>query len=92
MFMFCGPYFYHLYAGHLPHIAVMVWTPLMLLTLDKLAETGNWRWCCWGDLDRDGEILAGHPQYVYYTGMVLEFTCSVGALWLLRFVPWLLYA
>src|SRR4051794_40626796 len=38
-FMFCGPYFLHLYAGHLPHLAVMVWTPLMLLTLDQLAVT-----------------------------------------------------
>jgi hypothetical protein len=71
MFMFGGPYYLHLYAGHLPHIAVMVWTPLMLLTLDKLGETGNWRWVLPGIAATAMEILAGHPQYVYYTGMAL---------------------
>lgn len=71
MFMFCGPYFLHLYAGHLPHIAIMVWTPLMLLTLDQLARTGNWRWMLLGVIATTMEILAGHPQYVYFTGMIL---------------------
>src|SRR5688500_10559858 len=33
MFMFGGPYFLHVYAGHLPHLAVMVWTPLALLAI-----------------------------------------------------------
>jgi hypothetical protein len=71
MFMFSGQYFLHLYAGHLPHLAVMVWTPLMLLAIDKLAESGNWRWCFLGIAATSMQILAGHPQYVYYTGIAL---------------------
>ncbi|WP_428939386.1 hypothetical protein [Fontivita pretiosa] len=71
MFMFSGPYFLHAYAGHLPHLAVMVWTPLMLLTLDKLAERGQWRWCMLGVIAVAMQLLAGHPQYVYYTGLAL---------------------
>ncbi|HMB96264.1 MAG TPA: hypothetical protein VKK61_09520, partial [Tepidisphaeraceae bacterium] len=71
MFMFCGPYFSHLYPGHLPHLAVMVWAPLMLLTIDKLAMSGDLRWCMLGIAAATMQILAGHPQYVYYTGIAL---------------------
>jgi hypothetical protein len=72
MFMCSGPYFLHVYAGHPPHLAVMIWTPLMLLTLDKLAATGNWRWLLLGIISTSLHILAGHPQYVYYTGIALS--------------------
>jgi hypothetical protein len=91
MFMFCGPYFLHLYAGHLPHIAVMVWTPLMLLTIDKLGQTGNWRWVLLGIAAITMEILAGHPQYVYYTGMALGIylLIQLNVFWLFRYVPWM---
>jgi hypothetical protein len=44
MFMFGGPYFLHLYAGHLPHVAIIVWIPLILLAIDGLIETGARRW------------------------------------------------
>lgn len=71
MYMFCGPYFLHLYAGHLPHLAVMVWTPLILMCLDRIAQSGEWRWVWMGILVTSMHILAGHPQYVYYTGMAV---------------------
>src|SRR5581483_4050672 len=38
MFMFCGPYFPHIYAGHLPHIAIMVWAPLLFLAIDMVMD------------------------------------------------------
>lgn len=76
MFMFCGPYFLHLYAGHLPHLAVMVWTPLMLLSVDRLAQTADPRWAILGIIATSLHILAGHPQYVYYTAMAMGiYTC-----------------
>lgn len=71
MFMFCGPYFMHIYAGHLPHLAAMVWAPLILLSLDGLADGGQWRWVLLGSIAVTMQILAGHPQYVYYTSMAL---------------------
>ena len=73
MFMFGGPYFLHVYAGHLPHVAVMVWTPLVLLAIDELARTGAVKWVLLGILALAMQILAGHPQYVYYTGIALTF-------------------
>lgn len=72
MFMFCGPYFLHVYAGHLPHLGAMVWAPLMLLVIDQLADTGEWlKWTLAGIGATSMQILAGHPQYVFYTGMTL---------------------
>lgn len=73
IFMFSGPYFLHIYAGHLPHMAVMIWTPLILLTLDKISQTGNYQWLLLGIASVALEILAGHPQYVYFTGIAVTF-------------------
>ncbi len=70
MFMFSGPYFLHIYAGHLPHLCVMVWVPLLLLAVDKLNDTGSLRWCLLGVFSVTMQIFGGHPQYLYYTGMV----------------------
>jgi hypothetical protein len=73
MYMFGGVYFLHIYAGHLPHVAVLVWAPLMILAIEKLAETGAWIWAMLGIAATSMQILAGHPQYVYYTGIILSF-------------------
>ncbi len=70
MFMFSGEYFLHIYYGHLPHLAVMIWTPLLLWSLDQLAGTGRWYWVLLGIPVVAMQILAGHPQYVYYTGLI----------------------
>jgi hypothetical protein len=69
MFMFSGPYFLHVYAGHLPHLCIMVWVPLLFLSLDKLNETGSLKWCLLGSLAVGMQMFAGHPQYLYYTGL-----------------------
>ena len=70
MFMFCGPYFLHIYAGHLPHNAVIVWIPLILLAIDGIVEDSRrLRWALLGCAALSMQILAGHPQYVYYTGI-----------------------
>jgi hypothetical protein len=71
MFMFGGPYFLHIYAGHLPHVAVMIWAPLILLAIDGLALSGSWRWCLLGAFAVAMQVLAGHPQYVYYTAIAM---------------------
>lgn len=71
MFMFSGPYFLHVYAGHLPNLCVMVWVPLLLLAIEKLASTGAIRWSLLGVPVLTMAILAGHPQYVYYTGLIM---------------------
>ena len=37
-FIFCAPYFLHIYAGHLPNLCTMIWAPLLFLAID-----GAWR-------------------------------------------------
>src|SRR5205085_11337615 len=69
MFMFSGPYFPHLYAGHLPHIAIMIWAPLLFLAIDIVMEGQVARGSLLGIFAMAMFLLAGHPQYVYYTGM-----------------------
>jgi hypothetical protein len=69
MMMCSGQYFLHAFAGHLPHLGVMVWVPLILLTLDAFADGKCWRWGLLGALALAMQILAGHPQYVFYTGL-----------------------
>ncbi len=71
MMMFSGQYFLHGYAGHLPHLAVMVWVPLIFLATDALADGRRWEWALVGSAALALEILGGHPQYVFYTGITL---------------------
>jgi hypothetical protein len=69
MFMYCGPYFPHVYAGHLPHIAIMVWAPLLFLAIDLVMDGVLLGGSLLGIFATAMFLLAGHPQYVYYTGM-----------------------
>jgi hypothetical protein len=67
--MFCGPVFLHIYAGHLPNLCTMAWAPLVFFALDGMIER---RWapsCLIGSIAVSMQIYAGHPQYVYYTGV-----------------------
>jgi len=67
--MFSGPVFLHIHAGHLPNLCTMAWTPLVFLAVDGLAEK---RWLpsfFSGSAAVGMQIFAGHPQYVYYTGV-----------------------
>jgi hypothetical protein len=70
MFMFSGQYFLHIFAGHLPHLCVMAWAPLLFLAIDKLNDTGAWQWCLLGMIAVAMQILGGHPQYLFYTGII----------------------
>jgi hypothetical protein len=70
IYMFCGPFFLHIYAGHLANLAVMVWAPLLMAAIEQLASTGNLKWMMLGMLAVAMQILGGHPQYLYYTGII----------------------
>lgn len=67
LFMFSGPLFLHIYAGHLPNLCAMPWAPLLFLSIDGIYEGRKFKWCLLGMLSVSMQILAGHPQYVYYT-------------------------
>lgn len=67
--MFCAPFFLHIFAGHLPNISTMVWVPLVFLALERWFAGGSYRWLGFGAFAVAMQIFAGHPQYVYYTGL-----------------------
>ena len=67
LIMFCGPHFLHIYAGHLPNLCAMTWVPLIFLAVDGLLKKPSLGWGLLGAFAFCMQILAGHPQYVYYT-------------------------
>ncbi len=70
IYMWGGAYFLHLYAGHLPNLCAMVWAPLIFLAIDGVIDLGSISWILLGAFSVSMQILAGHPQYVYFTGLV----------------------
>ena len=71
LILFCGPHFLHIYAGHLPNLCAMVWVPLIFLALDGLLVRPSLGYVLLGIVAFAMHILAGHPQYVYYTGLAI---------------------
>ncbi|MFA4916122.1 MAG: YfhO family protein [Syntrophales bacterium] len=71
LIMFSGAHFMHIYAGHLSNLCAMVWVPLIFLAVDGLFENRSFRWCFLGVFAVAMQILAGHPQYVYYTAIAV---------------------
>ena len=69
LIMFCAPHFLHIYAGHLTNLAAMAWVPLLFLAIDEWLRSRRFGWCLLGMFAVAMQILAGHPQYVFYTAV-----------------------
>jgi hypothetical protein len=69
MFMFCGPHFLQIYAGHLPNLCTLIWAPLLFLAIDRLMDRPAPGPCLLGIFAVAMSIFAGHPQYVFYMGV-----------------------
>ena len=78
LLMFGGAYFLHIYGGHLTNLCAMVWAPLVFLAIDELFDCGEAEqvivthlvgWCLLGAMAANMQVLAGHPQYVFYTAV-----------------------
>ena len=67
--MFSGPVFPHVYAGHLSNLCTMAWGPFIFLAIDGWLRRGTRGWLLLGAVSVAMQILAGHPQYVFYTGI-----------------------
>jgi hypothetical protein len=76
-FIFCAPYFLHIYAGHLPNLCTMIWAPLLLLAVDGAVEKPAAGWCLMGVFAVAMQILAGHIQYAYYTGIAASIYLAI---------------
>ena len=69
MFMFCGPHFLQVHAGHLPNLCTLIWAPLLFLAMDKMADRPALGPCLLGMFAVAMSVLAGHPQFVFYMGV-----------------------
>ncbi len=67
--MLCGPVFMQIHPGHLPHLCTMAWAPLVLLAIDGLIDRPSVGWVLLGSLAVAMQVLAGHPQYFFYTAV-----------------------
>ena len=76
-FIFCAPCFLHIYAGHLPNLCTMIWAPLLFLAIDGAVEKPAAGWCLLGMFAVAMQILAGHIQYTYYTGIAASIYLAV---------------
>jgi hypothetical protein len=65
--MFGGPFFLHVYPGHLATLDAMAWIPLVLLTVNQLLEEPTARWILIGIFAFSMQFLAGHPQTFFNT-------------------------
>lgn len=66
-----APVILHLAAGHLSNICTFAWVPLLFLLAEKFFRSRRLRWAAGTGVLIGFQILAGHWQYVYYTGLAL---------------------
>jgi hypothetical protein len=69
LFPMSGAVFPHLYAGHLPNICSMAWTPWVFAGLEECARGRRVHGILLASAAVALQILAGHVQYVFYTGI-----------------------
>ncbi|HPJ97560.1 MAG TPA: YfhO family protein, partial [Syntrophales bacterium] len=67
--MFSGPFFMHVFAGHVGNLCAMTWAPLILVAVDGMAERPSFKWALLGIFAVTMQILASQFQYVYYTAL-----------------------
>jgi hypothetical protein len=64
-----GPVFPHLYAGHLSNLCTLAWAPWIFAELEAWAEGGSRRHLLIASAAVAMQLLAGHGQYAFYTGI-----------------------
>src|SRR6266851_10434062 len=67
--------------GHLNQISAAAWLPAVLLAYDRFATTRRVYWLGLGALALAMQLLAGHPQEMYMTLIVLGVFGAVTAPW-----------
>lgn len=77
LFVFCGAQFPHVYAGHITHLCAIAWVPLIFLAIDGQFERPSPGWIFLGAFSIAMQLLAGHPQYVYFTGIAAVIYCTM---------------
>jgi hypothetical protein len=63
------PFFAHIVPGHLSNLGTMAWAPAIFAVIDALIAAPTVATAAVGAVIVALQITAGHPQYVYYTGL-----------------------
>lgn len=71
-FTYGAPYFFHIYPGHLSIVSAVVWLPLMFLGMEALLRKKDIKYAVLGGLALSMQLLAGHPQYVFYSTIAVS--------------------
>ena len=82
VYTFSAPQIMHIYAGHLNALTSMIWTPLMFLFLGRLLKGEGYKYGVLLSIVISIQLLAGQPQYLFYSLIALF-------LYLLFFIFWL---
>jgi len=69
LFPLSGAVFPHLYAGHLPNVCTMAWTPWIFAGLEEFYRNRRLEGLLLASAAACLQILAGHVQYVFYTAI-----------------------
>ncbi|HVT90418.1 MAG TPA: YfhO family protein [Tepidisphaeraceae bacterium] len=73
LFMFCGPIMMGVYAGHLPFLSVVAWSPLIFLCVDAIIAWKHPRVAFFGGaICVAMQILGGYPQPMFYTLVIVS--------------------
>lgn len=80
--MFSGPVYLRVLAGHITMLAVMAWAPLLLASVDQIFKrAGEGRpllgWTLIGIGATAMQMLAGHPQMVFITALIVGSYCLI---------------
>ena len=73
--MFGAAYFMRAYAGHLTMLNALAWTPLILLSVDKIFTRPSLGWSLVGVFAVSMQASAGYPQSAYASALVLAMYC-----------------
>ncbi len=65
-----APNFLRILAGQLTVLDTLVWSPLLLLAIDRLGEKPSLGWVCVGVAATSLMLTAGHPPTVFMAGFV----------------------
>jgi hypothetical protein len=66
-FAYGAPCFLRIYAGHIVGHAALVWLPLLFMSAEAFLRKAKIRYALWGGLVLSMQLLAGQPQYVFYS-------------------------
>ena len=75
-FAYGAPYFLHIYAGHLPQLSGM-WLPPMFFGMEAFLRHKKMIYAVLAGVPLGMEILAGNPQYAFYSAIAAALYLSL---------------